>query len=185
MKPGQLRKLVDGPVEEVAANLLGHRLRTEFEEGVTEVEITEVEAYAGARDPASHAYRGRTARNESMFGPIGSLYVYRSYGIHWCMNIVTGELGDPAAVLIRAGTPITGEAIMVRRRSRPDNLADGPGKLAQALGVDGSLDGTSVLSGPVRLLEPLQELTRSILSTPRVGISKATSWPWRFVLAKT
>ena len=176
-----LQRLLEGPVEDIAPGLLGLRLRTELPPGPTEVRITEVEAYAGGRDPASHAFRGQTPRNTSMFGEPASLYVYRSYGIHWCMNIVTGGRGDPSAVLLRAGKPLIGADVMARRRGRSDHLADGPGKLTQALGVSGDDDGTSVWDGPVRLLEAVDPPGR-IIATPRVGISKAVAWPWRFVL---
>lgn len=178
-----LRRLLDGPVENVAPGLLGWRLRTEFPPGPTEVVITEVEAYAGERDPASHAYRGRTARNSAMFGEQATLYVYRSYGLHWCMNIVTGGHNDPSAVLLRAGKPVIGADVMARRRGRSDQLANGPGKLAQALGVSGDQDGISVLAGPVQLLEGPAP-GGQIIATPRVGISKAVAWPWRFVLVE-
>jgi DNA-3-methyladenine glycosylase len=177
----RLQRKLEGPVEDIAPALLGLRLRTDLPPGPTEVTITEVEAYAGERDPASHAYRGRTARNESMFGPRGTLYVYKSYGIHWCMNIVTGGVNDPSAVLLRAGKPVLGADIMARRRGRFDHLTDGPGKLAQALGVTGEADGSSVWQGPVRLLPGRQPGGR-IIATQRIGISKAVPWPWRFVL---
>lgn len=177
----QLERLLEGPVEDVAPSLLGLRIRTERPPGPTEVVITEVEAYAGSRDPASHAYRGKTPRNESMFGPRGTLYVYRSYGMHWCMNVVTGGVDDPSAVLIRGGKPTVGADIMARRRGRRTNLADGPGKLTQALGVTGDDDGTSVWRGPIRL-QAGDERTGQIVATPRVGITKAVAWPWRFVL---
>lgn len=178
-----VRRLLDGPVEEIAPNLLGRRLRTEFAPGPTEIVITEVEAYAGSRDPASHAFRGQTPRNASMFGAEGTLYVYRSYGIHWCMNIVTGGEGDPSAVLVRAGRAVEGTDIMARRRGRDDHLSDGPGKLTQALGVTDREDGTSVFTGPVRLLDAPAPAGR-IIASPRVGISKAVAWPWRFVLVE-
>lgn len=177
----RLERLLDGPVEDIAPTLLGLRLRTELPPGPTEVVITEVEAYAGERDPASHAFRGRTPRNEAMFGARGTLYVYRSYGMHWCMNVVTGGANDPSAVLIRGGRPSQGADIMARRRGRSDHLADGPGKLTQALGVTGEADGSSVWRGPVRLLEAPKPAGH-IIATPRVGISKAVAWPWRFVL---
>lgn len=176
-----LEKALAGPVEEIAPTLLGLRLRTEFSPGATEVLITEIEAYAGGRDPASHAYRGQSPRNASMFGGRGTLYVYRSYGLHWCMNIVTGAEGDPSAVLLRGGTPLRGARIMAQRRGRSDHLTDGPGKLTQALAVGGEHDGTSVFTGPVRLLDGPQHAGR-ISATPRVGISKAVERPWRFVL---
>jgi DNA-3-methyladenine glycosylase len=117
-----------------------------------------------------------------MFGARGTLYVYRSYGIHWCMNIVTGGQNDPSAVLLRAGRPTVGADVMARRRGRPDHLADGPGKLTQALGVTGDADGTTVFGGPVQLLAA-PKAAGQIIATPRVGISKAVAWPWRFILA--
>ena len=175
------QRLLEGPVEDIAPGLLGLRLRTELPPGPTEVVITEVEAYAGDRDPASHAFRGQTPRNASMFGSRGTLYVYRSYGIHWCMNIVAGGPGDPSAVLLRAGRPLVGADLMARRRGRADHLADGPGKLTQALGVTGETDGTSVWAGPVQLL-PGPERQGQIIASPRIGISKAVARPWRFVL---
>ncbi len=179
-----LRRVLEGPVEDIAPALLGLRLRSELPPGPTEVVITEVEAYAGERDPASHAFRGQTARNGSMFGARGTLYVYRSYGVHWCMNIVTGEEGDPSAVLLRGGRAEVGADIMARRRGRNDHLADGPGKLTQALGVTGEQDGSSVFGGPVQLLDH-RKPTGHIIATPRVGISKAVAWPWRFVLVES
>lgn len=165
---------------DAARALLGMRLRTRFADIVTEVALTEVEAYDGTNDPASHAYRGRTMRNAAMYGPPGTLYVYRSYGIHWCMNVVTGAEGDPAAVLLRGGEITAGRTEIERRRGRSDHLTDGPGKLTQALGVDGGHDGSSVLTGPVRLLSPAHRVG-TVTTTPRIGISKATDRPWRFV----
>ncbi len=170
-----------GLVEEIAVNLLGLFVRTEYQPGPTEVVITEVEAYAGPRDPASHAYRGETPRNQSMFGPRGTLYVYRSYGVHWCMNVVTGDEGDPSAVLLRAGLPAVGRDIMAARRGREDHLTDGPGKLTQALGITSRDDGTSISDGPVRVLDR-PPVKGTILSGPRVGITKAVDRPWRFRL---
>lgn len=179
---GGLGPLLEGPLLDAARRLLGRRLHSTVEGRACEVVITEVEAYGGCDDPASHAYRGRTARNASMFGPPGTLYVYRSYGIHWCANVVIGAEGDPGAVLLRAGTPVLGEAVMRRRRGREDHLADGPGKLAQALGVTGACDGASVLDGPVRVVgEPPPDVT--VVAGPRIGVSRAAERPWRFVMA--
>lgn len=166
---------------EVAPRLLGRRLETCFDGVVTAVALTEVEAYAGPHDPASHAFRGRTARNDSMFGPPGTLYVYRSYGVHWCMNVVCAAEGNPMAVLLRGGVVLEGEHMVRVRRGREDHLADGPGKLCQALGVTGNHDGTSVLTGPVLLGEKM--LDGEILRSPRIGISKALEREWRFELA--
>ncbi len=165
-----------------ARQLLGSRLRTEFGGSPTEVTITEVEAYAGLDDPASHAYRGRTRRNGSLFAGPGTLYVYLSYGIHWCMNVVIGDEETPNAVLLRGGEPIEGLDTMVMRRGRADHVADGPGKLTQALGVTGDDDGADLGRGPVWLIPGDLAPTRQVLVTPRIGISKAVDWPWRFVV---
>lgn len=173
--------LLAGDVVEVAPRLLGCRLRTEFDGSITEVMLTEVEAYAGELDPASHAYRGPTERNRSMFGPPGTLYVYRSYGIHWCMNVVVREEGVAHAILLRGGVPTRGWAVMERRRGRHDHLADGPGKLAQALAVTGEHDGTSLIDGPVRLVAGELPAGSAVASTQRIGITKATEHPWRFI----
>ena len=151
-----------GPVNEVARRLLGATIWTEFGDR-TSVRITEVEAYGGIDDAASHAYRGRMPRNGSMFGPAGTLYVYRSYGIHWCVNIVTGRVGKGQAVLVRAGEIIVGEDVIRSRRGRGDHLTDGPGKLTQALGITGDHDGADLNDGPVHL-----ELSRSGRSTPHL-----------------
>jgi len=166
----------------LAPALLGWRLRTTFGDTPTEVTISEVEAYGGADDPASHAHRGRTARNAAMFGPAGLLYVYRSYGVHWCLNVVAGPEGTGNAVLVRGGVPTTGIGVMARRRGRDDHLCDGPGKLCQALGVTGEHDGTSLRDGPVRLLPAVPRPGGDTTSTPRIGISRAAQRPWRFVL---
>ena len=176
--------LLTGSVFDVARRLLGVRVRTEFGGAVTEVALTEVEAYAGADDPASHAYRVRTARKGAMFGPPGTLYVYRSYGLHWCMNIVVGDIDLPHAVLLRGGAVTEGLGTIENRRGRIDHLTDGPGKLCEALGVTGGHDGTSVLDGPVRLLPGTLAERHTVLATPRVGISKAVDEPWRFVVAR-
>lgn len=170
---------LSGPVDQVARRLLGARLVTDLG-GRTAVVIEEVEAYGGGDDPASHAYRGLTARNASMLGPAGTLYVYRSYGVHWCANVVTGPAGEGEAVLIRGGRVVEGEEIVVRRRGRTDHLADGPGKLAQALGITGELDGTSVLTGPVRLEPGPAPDPASLHTTPRIGITRGVDRLWRF-----
>lgn len=161
---------------------MGWRLRTEFDGKPTEVIITEVEAYAGLDDPASHAYRGRTKRNGSLFAGPGTLYVYRSYGIHWCMNVVIGGEDTPNAVLLRGGEPVDGLETMAERRGRMDHVSDGPGKLTQALGVTGDDDGGDLSRGPVRLILSEAQANRRVVTTPRIGITKAADWPWRFVL---
>ena len=180
MTTADLAVLLGGDVLAAARGLLGARFRTEREGSATEVMLTEVEAYAGELDPASHAYRGRTQRNQSMFEGSGTLYVYRSYGIHWCMNVVVGEPGLPHAVLLRGGVPLVGAGEMARRRGRSDHLSDGPGKLCQALGVNGDHDGTRVGRGSLlELLPGASDVAYS--ASPRVGITKATDRLWRFV----
>jgi DNA-3-methyladenine glycosylase len=170
-----------GDVEDVARGLLDCRFVTEFNGKTTGIVIDEVEAYGGADDPPSHAYRGRTDRNDSMYGEPGTLYVYRSYGVHWCANIVTGAEGEPSAALLRGGVPIIGVEVMEHRRGRTDHLTDGPGKLCSALGITGEHDGTSVIDGPVRLIVGALPHTARIDVGPRVGITAATDRPWRFV----
>lgn len=174
-----MRTLLSQPAPEVGPALLGSLLRSTVGGVVVEVVVTEVEAYA-AHDPASHSFRGRTARNASMFGPPGTLYVYRSYGIHWCMNVTTGPEGDASALLLRAGHPVSGHDVIRSRRGRVDHLTDGPGKLCQALGVSGDLDGIDVLDprSPVTIT-PGTRLAYE--ATPRIGISKAVDVPWRWV----
>lgn len=173
-----------GDAPEVAPTLLGLVL----EAGGVAGRIVEVEAYT-ADDPASHSWRGRTARNASMFGPAGTLYVYVSYGIHRCANVVTGPLGDGQAVLVRALVPIAGIDVMRERRpGRTDaQLAAGPGMLCQALAIDLLHDGVDVCdpSSPVRLLDDGTRLDGTDLDGTvevgrRVGISRATERPWRW-----
>lgn len=178
-----LQVLLGGGVLDAARGLLGRRLRSDIGGEVCEVILTEVEAYAGADDPASHAHRGETPRTRVMFGAPGHLYVYRSYGVHWCMNVVTGPEGEASAVLLRGGIPVSGEAVMVQRRGRADHLTDGPGKLCQALGVTGLHDGASLLEGPVRL-QATDPIAGVVVATPRVGVRKAADRLWRFVLTK-
>lgn len=144
--------------------------------------IVETEAYM-PDDPASHSFNGETARNRVMFGDPAHLYVYLSYGIHHCLNIVTGPLGSGQAVLIRALDPIEGIDMMRRRRGRPDReLADGPGKLAQALGLTLVDNGIDVLAGvsPARVVDDGVAPPADPIVGPRIGISKATTRPWRF-----
>jgi len=166
---------------EAAQQLLGWRLSTAFDGVRTEVVIIETEAYRGADDPASHAYRGRTERNAAMYEAPGTFYVYRSYGIHWCANVVTGPVGEPSAVLLRGGLPVAGVERMQERRGRADHLADGPGKLCSALGITGAYDGTSLQQGPVRLLPRRAAESVGFEATPRIGITRAVDRSWRFV----
>jgi len=176
-----LVELLAGPVVPAARGLLGCRISAN---GVT-IRITEVEAYGGGGDPASHAYRGRTTRNAVMFGPAGYAYVYFTYGMHWCMNVVTGPEGEAAAVLLRAGEVIDGLATARARRPaarRDVDLARGPGRLCAALGLNGSADGLYLLGdGPVRLAPRVEPVPpERITSGPRVGVTGARDRPWRF-----
>jgi DNA-3-methyladenine glycosylase len=175
--------LIDATADplDAARRLLGAVLTSTFEGVATSARITEVEAYGGEDDPASHAFGGPSARNRSMFGRAGLLYVYRSYGIHACANVVVGREGLAAAVLLRAGDLVEGSDLARRRRGRRDHLADGPGKLCEALGIDTEHDGLDLLdpTSPVRL-RPGRPPTR-IEATPRIGISRAVDVPWRLV----
>ncbi|QZY30569.1 DNA-3-methyladenine glycosylase [Nocardioides coralli] len=166
------------PVLEVAPRLLGAVVR----HGDVAVRLTEVEAYAGADDPGSHAYRGRTARNEVMFGPPGHLYVYFTYGMHHCCNVVTGEDGVASAVLLRAGEVVAGVDVAALRRPRSSerDLARGPARLCSVLGITHEQDGTDLATGPVTL--ELGEPMTGWQTGPRVGLRGAPERPWRFWL---
>jgi DNA-3-methyladenine glycosylase len=165
-------------VHEVAPDLIGAILLVDGVGG----RIVEVEAY-DQEDPASHGYRGRTARNEAMFGPPGHAYVYRSYGIHWCLNLVCGEEGVAEAVLVRALEPTAGLFEQRRRRGLDDvrALCSGPGKLCQALAISGEHDGLPLDAPPFRL-DP-RRAAPQIVTGPRVGITRATELSWRYLLA--
>ena len=147
-----------------------------------EAVVVETEAYVGPHDPASHAAAriGRTKRNLAMFGPPGGAYIYRSYGIHWCLNVVTRDEGYPAAVLLRAADPLAGLDHMRRRRGGKEPPCSGPGRLAQALGVSGDLKGCSFCRGSLVLLEGWQIPDPIVGVSGRIGISRAKDWPLRF-----
>ena len=173
------------PSREVAPSLIGHYLVSTLNGERTVGRIVETEAYLGPDDPASHAAAriGRTARNEAMFGPPGTAYVYRSYGIHWCLNAVTDTEGHPAAVLIRALEPVEGLETMRERRGTKDrDLARGPGRLTEALAITGGQDGHCLAEPPLTLCEGEPPGPDSIEAGPRVGISRAVDWPLRFTL---
>jgi DNA-3-methyladenine glycosylase len=178
-----LGEILESPPETAAPHLLGAHLVSSVDGDEVRVRIDEVEAYKGDDDPASHAYKGRTERNGSMFEQPGTLYVYRSYGIHNCANSAAGPKGVGWGILIRGGEVIEGVGVATRRRGRVEGLANGPGKLCQALGIDMRHNGTNLLdhSSLIRL-EP-GEGPEVVMATPRVGISKARSRPWRFVSA--
>lgn len=173
------------PAEIVARDLLGRWLVRQDPAGRRRVlRLTETEAYLGARDRASHAWNGRrTARNESMYLAGGRAYVYFVYGMHFCLNVVTGVAGEAEAVLLRAGEPLEGERSMVRARAGATPLAVGPGRLSQALGVDRRFDGADLLGGTLWLAtgEPVGD--ERVWVGPRVGIGYAEGardWPLRF-----
>jgi DNA-3-methyladenine glycosylase len=198
---------------EVAPELLGCVLEHQTAAGLVAVELTEVEAYAGQSDPASHAYHGKTRRNAAMFGPPGHAYVYFTYGMHFCVNLVCLGEDSVSAILLRAGAIIEGEDLARARRSVPKpgterayvpsrDLARGPARLCQALGIDRSLDGADVCvpESPLRIRPPQPGLPQGqspqgrsqgtgtsttarsgkIVSGPRVGVSAAAEVPWRF-----
>jgi len=175
------REFFDRSVHEVARDLIGCRLAVGETAGV----IVETEAYE-ASDPACHAYIGRTARNEVLFGPPGHAYVYLSYGIHSLLNFVTEPEGTASAVLIRALEPTEGIDLMRKRRDRDDSegLCSGPGKLTEALGVDLSLNGADLFASPFELNPPAGRWADAeVVTTPRIGITKAAELPWRYCVS--
>ena len=193
---GPLRELLSADARHVAPLLLGAVLTHDGGNGLVSVRITEVEAYLGPHDslhpdPGSHTFRGQTARNAPMFGPAGHLYVYFTYGMHHCANIVCGPEGVASAVLLRAGEVVAGQDLARSRRpaSKSDNdLASGPARLATALGLTTADSGRDALAAPFRLELPANALGASadISSGPRVGVSGAGGshdYPWRFWLS--
>jgi DNA-3-methyladenine glycosylase len=182
------RAFYEQPTVEVARRLLGKYLIRKHPQGITAGRIVETEAYVGPEDKACHAARGRTARTEVMFGPAGHAYVYLIYGFHYMLNIVTEPAGFPAAVLIRAVEPLTGNALMQERRGveHPRSLASGPGKLCQAFAIDRTLNGED-LCGEILYIEDSAEASPEIVATPRIGVDYAGRWkhkPWRFLIRK-
>ena len=178
----------DRDTELVARELLGAVLQCRSPEGVTSGRIVETEAYLGPHDPACHAVAGLTERTRALHGPPGTAYVYFVYGVHWCMNAVTREAGHGSAVLIRALEPLEGLALMRRRRGArivDRDLANGPGKLCQALGIDRGLDGARLDRGALRILRDERVPDDNVRTTPRIGISRAADWPLRFVDASS
>jgi DNA-3-methyladenine glycosylase len=209
--PPLARDFFARPAEEVAPALLGCVLEHETADGVVAVELTEVEAYEGLRDPASHAYRGITGRNAVMYGPPGHAYVYFTYGMHFCVNVVCQPEGTASAVLLRAGHVTDGAAVATARRApgssarraagrtapvRPvprasvlRDLARGPGRLGQALGITRAQDGADLCApaSELRLRAPSAAVRmndqRRISVGPRVGVTAAADTPWRFWVA--
>jgi DNA-3-methyladenine glycosylase len=175
-----LRALLAGPVLEVAPLLLGSVLR----HGAVACRITEVEAYDGPADPGSHAYRGRTPRNAVMFGPAGHLYVYFTYGMHHCCNVVCGPPDVPSAVLLRAGEVVDGLDLARARRTPAcgdRDLARGPANLCRALAIGAEQNGHDLTRAPLTLEPPARPAT-GVRAGPRVGLRLAAERPWRFWL---
>lgn len=178
------RSFFERPVLDVAPELLG----CVVSHGGVSIRLTEVEAYDGERDPGSHAFRGQTPRNGSMFGPGGTSYVYFTYGMHWCCNLACGPEGRASAVLLRAGEVVTGHEIATARRNgcRPRDLARGPARLAQALGLSREHDGivTTDARAALTVTSATDRPPALIRTGPRVGVSgpggDAATYPWRF-----
>ena len=185
-RPGPLLTAADllGPVDVVAPAMLGCWVVTDRPEGRVALRLTEVEAYSGeGLDPASHAHRGPTPRAEIMFGPPGRLYVYFSYGVHWCANVVVGPAGRGSAVLLRAGEVVAGEELAHSRRPAARaarDLARGHARLTQALGIGPDDKGANLLDAASSVLLHRGPAPTAISAGPRVGISLATDLPWRF-----
>ncbi len=188
------RAFFDRPSTQVAPELLGCVFWRDSPAGLVAVRLVEVEAYEGPDDPASHAFRGQTARNSVMFGSPGHLYVYFTYGMHFCANLVCQPPGRPEAVLLRAGQVIEGFELAASRRAGGNgrvisgqNLARGPARLCQALGIDRALDGADVCAPDSSLgVGPAPDVAGGLgtISTgPRVGVSQAADRPWRYWLA--
>jgi DNA-3-methyladenine glycosylase len=182
------RDFYERDTEKVARDLLGSVLISSIDGLRVSGRIVETEAYIGPHDPASHGAEriGKTKRNVSMFGRPGIAYVYRIYGVHWCLNAVTHEEDYPAAVLIRAVEPLEGLETMTQRRfgkgaqAHPRTLASGPGKLAQAFAIDGACDGHPLDRAPLWIEAGTPVRSRDIVAGPRIGITKAADWPLRF-----
>lgn len=179
------------PAEAVARDLLGRYLVRELDGERLVLRLVETEAYLGAPDRASHAWGGRrTPRNESLYLPGGHAYVYLIYGMHWCLNAVTGEKDVGSAVLLRAGEPVEGEDRMRENRAwsrvpRPGDLAGGPGKICQALAIDRSLDGVRLDLPPLYITEGEPVRKKEVVASPRIGVDyagEAAAWPLRFTV---
>lgn len=175
------REFFSGKTSQVARELLGCYLVHESPEGKTVGKIVETEAYLSG-DPAAHSYNGKTNRNSAMFGPAGHAYVYFTYGMHYCFNVVTREEGIGEAVLIRSLEPIEGVELMKKRRKVTDvrNLCSGPAKLVQAMGITKNQNGQSLLVGGLHILPRTKKM--SVVCTTRVGISKARDKKLRFYI---
>ncbi len=184
------RDFFDRPVVEVAPELLGRTLVRNTPDGPIELRLTEVEAYDGESDPGSHAYRGRTARNATMFGPPGHAYVYFIYGMWFSLNAVCGPEGRASGILLRAGEILTGAPLAAARRPKArsaNELAKGPARLATALDIDRSLDGVDLCAGgqaPLTLLQGSPPSPERVRNGPRTGVGgDGAAHPWRYWIA--
>lgn len=172
------------PAEQAAQRLLGCELVRELDGNLLRGRIVETEAY-DQTDAASHSYKGRTSRAAVMFGPPGHLYVYFTYGMHYCCNIVGGQAGEGSGSLIRALEPLDGEVVMTARRGGLSGklLTNGPAKICQALAIDRSMNGHDLRRPPLRLVLRPPVPSGDIVQTTRIGISRAADVPWRFYIA--
>ncbi|REK90361.1 DNA-3-methyladenine glycosylase [Streptomyces inhibens] len=184
------RDFFDRPVVDVAPDLLGRTLLRHTPDGPIELRLTEVEAYDGETDPGSHAYRGRTARNATMFGPPGHAYVYFIYGMWFSLNAVCGPEGMASGVLLRAGEILTGAPLAAGRRPKArstNELAKGPARLATALDIDRTLDGADLCTGgtaPLSLLHGRPPAPERVRNGPRTGVGgDGADHPWRYWIA--
>ena len=177
-------KFYDRDTEQVARDLLGAVVRCTTSDGVASGRIVETEAYLGEHDLACHAAAGLTARTRWLYGAPGTAYVYFIYGVHWCFNAVTRAVGSPSAVLVRALEPLEGVELMRERRgvAQDRDLTNGPGKLCEALGITGALNGLPLQKGPIEILrgEPVPDARVQV--TPRIGITKSAEWPLRWLV---
>lgn len=180
---GNFIDFLDGDAEQVAPRLLGCELLSSINGLTARVKIVEVESYR-QDDAASHSFRGQTARTATMFGPSGHAYVYFTYGMHYCLNVVTGEAGVGQGVLIRAVEPIEGvENLQINRQvSRSVDLTNGPAKLTKALGVNHDYNGHDLRKPPLQLVNRPVLKPDDIITTTRVGISRDIDRPWRFYI---
>jgi DNA-3-methyladenine glycosylase len=173
----------DRETEQVARDLLGSVLRLTTADGVASGRIVETEAYLGEHDAACHAAAGRTGRTHWLYGPPGTAYVYFIYGMYWCFNAVTRAVDLPSAVLVRAIEPIDGRELMRERRGFPrrdPDLTNGPGKLCIALGITGAMNGLRLDDSPLEIVRGETVPDDRVEVTPRIGITKASSWPLRW-----
>jgi DNA-3-methyladenine glycosylase len=177
-------KFYDRDTEQVARDLLGAVLRCATSDGVASGRIVETEAYLGEHDLACHAAAGLTARTRWLYGAPGTAYVYFIYGVHWCFNAVTRSVGSPSAVLVRALEPLEGVELMRERRgvAHDRDLTNGPGKLCEALGITGELNGLPLRKSAIEILRGDPVPDSLVQVTPRIGITKSAEWPLRWLV---